>query len=101
MNNFFTLVRFKFKLRINQYRLNLENNDSFSQDNVERVIALDSEVQKPFVIQYAGGYYRNLMLSASKAIIIMLFLVFIVSPVFADEYQRGTGSLILTSKNGK
>ncbi len=90
-----------YDLRINQYRLNLENNDTFSQENVERVIALDSEVQKPFVIQYAGGYYRNLMLSASKAIIIMLFLVFIVSPVFADEYQRGTGSLILTSKNGK
>lgn len=87
--------------RINQYQLNLENNPSFTTENVDRVIQLDKEVQKPFIMQYTEGYERFFVLSTTSAFIIMLLIVFTLSPIFVDEYSQRTDSLILTSRNGK
>ncbi len=87
--------------RISQYRANLENNSMFTQENVERVITIDEEVQKPFVLEYIDGYDRYIDLSQTNMILIILLICFIVSPIFSNEYQTGTANLILTSKNGK
>ncbi len=87
--------------RINQYRLNLENNPTFTQHNVERVIAIDNHVQKPFIMEYIEGYDRFFRLSTITALIIMFVIVFILSPIFGNEYSQRTDSLILTTKNGK
>lgn len=87
--------------RIKQYRLNLENNPSYTQANVERVIGIDSQVQKPFIMQYADGYERFFSSTTISAFIVMFLIAFILSPVFVNEYSQRTDSLILTSKNGK
>ncbi len=87
--------------RISQYRANLENNSMFTQENVERVIAIDDAVEKPFVLEYVDGYYRYIQLSQTNTILIILLICFIISPIFSNEYQTGTANLILTSKNGK
>lgn len=87
--------------RISQYRTNLENNSLFTQENIERIIALDDEVEKPFVLAYIDGYDRYLQLSQTNIILIILLICFIISPIFSNEYQTGTANLILTSKNGK
>ncbi len=87
--------------RINQYRLNLENNPTFTQHNIERVIAIDRHVQKPFIMEYIGGYDRFFALSTTIALVVMFLIVFILSPIFGNEYSQRTDSLILTAKNGK
>ena len=90
-----------YEKRSAQYRLNLENNPLFTQENVEIVMELDNEVEKPIIIQYDEGYTRFLALSTTNALIIMILMAFIVSPIFSEEYQKRTDSLILTSKYGK
>ena len=90
-----------YEKRAEQYRLNLENNPLFTQENVEIVMELDDKVEKPIIIQYDEGYTRFLALSTSNALIIMILIAFIVSPMFSEEYQKRTDSLILTSKYGK
>ncbi|WP_202707446.1 ABC transporter permease [Sporosalibacterium faouarense] len=87
--------------RINQYRLNLQNNPSFTQQNIDRVIEIDNEVQKPFIMEYTDGYERFFSLSTTNAFIIMFLIAFTLSPIFVNEYSQKTDSLILTSKNGK
>ncbi len=90
-----------YNIRSDQYRLNLENNPLFTQENVERIIAIDSEVQKPIVLEYADGYMRHIRLSTSNTIVFLLFIAFVVAPIFSGEHQTKTANLILTSKNGK
>ena len=90
-----------YEKRAEQYRLNLENNPLFTQENVEVVMELDTKVEKPIVIQYDEGYTRFLALSTSNALLIMILLAFIISPMFSEEYQKRTDSLILSSKYGK
>lgn len=90
-----------YEIRETQYRANLENNDMYSQANVEKVMALDAEVTKPFTMQYVDGYLRFFAFSTTNAFIVMFLIGFVLSPLFSEEYQRGMDSLILTSKNGK
>lgn len=90
-----------YNIRAMQYRMNLVNNDLYSQANVETFLALDKEVSKPFTMQYADGYLRFFAFSVTNAFIVMFLIAFILSPIFSEEYQIGTDSLILTSKNGK
>lgn len=90
-----------YETRINQYRLNLENNSSFTQANVDRVIGIDSQVQKPFIMDYTYGYERFFSFTTTNAFIVMFLIAFILSPMFVNEYSQRTDSLILTSKNGK
>lgn len=90
-----------YEKRISQYRLNLENNPLFTAANVEKVMKLDSAVKKPFIMQYTEGYTRFFSFSATNAFIVSFLIAFILSPIFSNEYQNRTDSLILTSKNGK
>lgn len=90
-----------YKIREMQYKVYLENNDLYGQANVEKVFTLDSEVSKPFTMQYIDGYLRFFAFSVTNAFIVMFLIGFILSPIFSEEYQIGTDSLILTSKNGK
>ena len=81
--------------------MNLENNPLFTEENVNAVINLDSEVSKPIVMEYGEGYTRFFALSITNIIIVMILIAFIISPIFCEEYQKSMDSLILTSKNGK
>lgn len=90
-----------YEARIKQYRLNLENNPSFTQANVERVIGIDSQVQKPFIMEYTEGYECFFSFTTVSAFIVMFLIAFILSPIFVNEYSQRMDSLILTSKNGK
>ena len=90
-----------YEKRIEQYRLNLENNPNFSPQNIERIIEIDKNVKKPFTMEYTFGYERFFTLSTTNAFIIMFLVAFILSPIFVNEYSQKTDSLILASKNGK
>ncbi len=93
-NNYYTY-------RKNQYRMNLANNNLFSESDIEKIMSLDNDVQKPFTMYYTDGYKRFFALSITTMMIALLVLSFCISPVFCNEYARGTDALILTSKNGK
>ncbi|MEG0693113.1 MAG: ABC transporter permease subunit, partial [Oscillospiraceae bacterium] len=90
-----------YEKRMNQYRLNLENNPAFTTRNVERIIEADSQVQKPFIMESTVGYERFFAFSTTNAFIVMFLIAFILSPIFVNEYSQRTDSLILSSKNGK
>lgn len=93
-NNYYTI-------RENQYRINLTNNPLFSDSDVEKIIEMDKEVQKPFIMAYKDGYQRFFSLSVTTIVIILFVISFCISPIFNEEYSKKTDSLILTSKNGK
>lgn len=90
-----------YEIRSAQYRLNLENNPLFTDRNIERIMGIDDEVVKPITLQYHEGYKRFLNMSSVTALCIMILVSFILTPLFSDEHQKRTDSLILTSKNGK
>lgn len=90
-----------YEKRINQYRLNLENNPTFTQENVDKVIEIDNQVPKPFIMEYTNGYERFFALSTMNSFVVMFLIAFILSPIFVNEYSQNTDSLILTSRNGK
>lgn len=93
-NNYYTI-------RENQYRINLANNSLFSPSDVEKVMEMDKEVQKPFIMEYKDGYQRFFSLTLTTMVILLFVISFCISPIFSDEYSKKTDSLILTSKNGK
>lgn len=62
---------------------------------------IDKEVVKPFTLQYHDGYRKFFNMSSINALCIMILISFILAPLFSDEHQKKTDSLILTSKNGK
>lgn len=90
-----------YEKRITQYRLNLENNPMYTQENVDRVIEADSRVQKPFIMAYTDGYERFFSFTTTNAFVVMFLIAFMLSPMFVNEYSQNTDSLILASKNGK
>lgn len=90
-----------YSFRENQYRTNLTNNPLWSASDVEKVMAMDKNVQKPFIMAYKDGYQRFFALSTSTIAILLFVISFCISPIFSDEYAKRTDSLILTSKNGK
>ncbi|MEG2304612.1 MAG: hypothetical protein RSC17_04175, partial [Lachnospiraceae bacterium] len=90
-----------YEKRINQYRINLENNSNFTKGNVDRIIEADNQIKKPFIMEYTDGYERFFSFSTTNAFIVMFLIAFILSPMFVNEYSQRTDSLILTSKNGK
>lgn len=90
-----------YEIRSAQYRLNLENNPLFTDENIEQIMKTDTKVTKPFTLQYHEGYRRFFNMSSINALCIMILVSFILAPLFSDEHQKKTDSLILTSKNGK
>lgn len=90
-----------YNYREKQYRVNLTNNPLFSASDVDKVMSLDEEVQKPFVMAYTDGYDRFFVLSMSTFAIVLLVISFWVSPIFSSEYTNRMDSIILTTKNGR
>lgn len=90
-----------YAIRENQYRTNLTNNPLFSASDIEVIMAMDKEVQKPFIMSYKDGYQRFFSLSITIMAALLFVLSFAISPIFSDEYSKRTDSLILASKNGK
>lgn len=90
-----------YAIRENQYRTNLTNNPLFSESDIEVIMAMDEEVQKPFIMAYKDGYQRFFSLSITIMAALLFVLSFAISPIFSDEYSKRTDSLILASKNGK
>lgn len=90
-----------YATREHQLRENLTNNPLYSAADVEQILAMDKEVQKPFVMAYTDGYQRFFALSITTMMAILFLISLIISPIFSGEYSQHTDSLILTSKNGK
>lgn len=93
-NNYYTY-------RENEYRTNLKNNSLFSNSDIEKIMSLDENVQKPFTMYYTNGYNRFFALSIITMMIALFVLNFSLAPIFCNEYTSKTDALILTSINGK
>lgn len=93
-NNYYTI-------RETQLRKSLINNPLCSESDVNKILEMDKEVQKPFILEYTDGYQRFLALSVTTMAIILFLIGFIISPIFSGEYNKETDNLILSSKNGK
>ena len=63
---------------------------------------LNSKIQTPFYYTYTKGWYDMLTRGFLTILLMVSFIVCIcIAPVFANEYQTGADSIILSSKYGK
>ncbi|OON95514.1 MAG: hypothetical protein ATN31_10940 [Candidatus Epulonipiscioides saccharophilum] len=90
-----------YEINQERHRTYLENNPLFSDENIEAIMNLYEKVNKPIILQYDAGYERFISLSTTNTILIMICIAFIVAPIFSNEYQGGTDSLILSTRNGR
>lgn len=56
---------------------------------------------KTLTYEYAGGYYRFVVIMYSTAIMAGAAVAIILSGIFSEEYASGADNLILSSKHGK
>lgn len=90
-----------YATREHQLRENLTNHPSYSESDIEQILAMDKDVKKPFMMAYTDGYQRFFALSSTTMMALLFLLSLIISPIFSSEYSQHIDSLILTSKNGK
>lgn len=90
-----------YTIREKQLRENLTNHPLWSSSDVDKVLELDKDVQKPFIMEYTDGYNRFFGLSITTMMAVLFLISFMISPIFSGEYSEHTDSLILTAKNGK
>lgn len=100
-NIIYDMANMIYDYRENQYKQNLTNNPLFSASDVEKVMSLDENVQKPFIMSYTDGYKRFFALIMTTVAIILLVISFWLSPIFSNEYANRMDTIILTTKNGK
>lgn len=68
----------------------------------ETIVKMDSRVSEPFTFDYSNGW-KTLLTRAFTTLFLLIALIvcIIISPIFANEYQTGADSIILSSKYGR
>ncbi len=61
----------------------------------------DYQDKRPMILGYSEGWLNFLETGQYMMVFIGFLLVISLSPVFSEEYTRGTDALILTSRHGK
>lgn len=72
-----------------------------SEATKEHLLQLDSQVETPFVFDYAEGYARFFGIMYTTGIIICFASAILLASIFAGEYTSGADQLLLSSRNGK
>jgi len=67
----------------------------------EKVLALDQQIQTPWIFSYTGGYTRFFVIINTIGIIAAFVMAVCIAPLFSGEYVSGTDQLLLASKYGK
>lgn len=57
--------------------------------------------EKPLQFAYSEGYINFLFMGSNLMVVLALLLIVVLSPLFSEEYMRGTDALILTARYGK
>ena len=78
----------------------LENNGQ-NRDEKEYLLQINAKVKEPFRYEWTEGW-SNLLGSIvpDMGVVMALFLVIVLSSLFAGEWYNNTSSLLLTTKNG-
>ena len=61
----------------------------------------DYQGEEPLLLGYTDGYTGFIMMGMYLMVTLGFVLIIALSPVFSEEYSRGTDALILTSRYGK
>jgi len=78
----------------------LENNGQVGEEK-EYLLNMSKKVTVPFTYEWVEGWSQLLSsMVADLGIVMALFLAIVLSPLFAEEWQNNTSSLVLTAKNG-
>lgn len=85
--------------RLKQIQLVQETNMSSAAK--EKVLAMDAQVETPFIFSYTDGYRRFFNLSNIVGLASAFAIASCIAPLFAGEYTSGADQLILSSKHGK
>lgn len=73
---------------------------SYNEMSVEEAFP-DYMDERPFVLGYSEGWMNFLDTGIYMMVFLGFVLVIALSPVFSEEYTRGTDALILTARHGK
>lgn len=85
-------------------RERLEQNfdaENLSEKEKAYLFELDSKTTRPLTYAYNEGYSRFHALQISNILIIAIFLVICLAPMFAEEVKTRTDALLLSSKYGR
>lgn len=90
-----------YKVRHDKVR-QLINRENLKQTQNKFVLDKDSKLKIPFTYDYTYGWNKIYNGPYTPIFLLMgLVICFIISPIFANEYETGAISLILSSKYGK
>lgn len=81
---------------------NILESGSYTSAEKNTVLKMDSRISNPFTYDYSNGW-KTLLTRAFTTLflVIALAVCIIISPVFANEYQTGADSIILSSRYGR
>jgi ABC-type transport system involved in multi-copper enzyme maturation permease subunit len=89
-----------YKIR-EQNQVSSIEKSQISEPAKKKLLALDAQIQTPFIFEYANGYLRFDDVMYAIGILICFVLAVCIAPIFSGEYISGTDQLILSSKYGK
>lgn len=72
-----------------------------SEKAQEKVLALDNQIQRPWIFSYVEGYARFLVIIITIGLISAFVMAICIAPLFSGEYVSRTDQLLLASKYGK
>lgn len=73
----------------------------YSDKEIAALLAKNEKLETPFYYDYYQGYVMFMIMMGTSAIFIILAITICIAPIFAEEYQRKTDSIILSTKYGK
>ncbi len=80
---------------------NVENSPFYTEEEVERILALEEGIQTPYILEYTAGYSNFFASNTTTIVMVLLLTIFLVSPIFSREQKDRTDALILTTGRGK
>jgi hypothetical protein len=90
---YYDVRRAKIKQYVNQ--LNLNDHSKL------KLLKLDEKVQKPFLMDYIGGYEEFIFMMYTTGITSAFIIAICLAPIFSGEYTRNTYQIAISTKNGK
>lgn len=89
---------YELRTKLLEDKLTLAN---LAPKEIEQILKLNANLNNPFYMDYHSGYSNFLTMMSILSVFILLALCICIAPVFADEFQKKTDAIILSSKYGK
>lgn len=91
----------KFYAALRDRQVQFVEETGMSGQAKEKVLALDEQIETPFIFSYTEGYTQFFSLMYTIGLMSAFVMAICIAPLFSGEYSSGTDQIILASKHGK